>query len=306
MHSANLEVTDEMRGDEAFRIEGEWLRGNLHTHTTLSDGELSPLETAKFYAERGYDFVALTDHNKLSTPPPQAPLLVLSGVEVHFPRTELGTYFHLVLVGLKQFPYGHRVEPQELVELTNEQGGLAILAHPYWSGLTSSDLTVFRGLAGVEIFNFSCLRGIGRGHSLAHWDELLERGWRCFGFAVDDAHFHYPDACGGWVWVKVRDRSPEAVLEALRRGLFYSSSGPTIEEFRVEGRRAFVKCSPAVMIKFVCQREYGKVFFSEDGSPSLREAEAELPRAKYVRVEVVDERGNTAWTNPVFFDESSC
>jgi predicted metal-dependent phosphoesterase TrpH len=41
------------------------LKGALHIHTTCSDGELTPQEAADAYEERGYDFVAFTDHDYL-------------------------------------------------------------------------------------------------------------------------------------------------------------------------------------------------------------------------------------------------
>ena len=44
--------------------EGLWLRGNLHTHTTVSDGKLTPEECIRLYKEKGYDFLCITDHHK--------------------------------------------------------------------------------------------------------------------------------------------------------------------------------------------------------------------------------------------------
>jgi len=41
---------------------GRFWRGNLHTHSTNSDGNLSPAETVAWYRDSGYDFVAMTDH----------------------------------------------------------------------------------------------------------------------------------------------------------------------------------------------------------------------------------------------------
>ncbi len=42
--------------------EGIYKKGNLHTHTTWSDGCTYPQETAEHYRSKGYDFLALTDH----------------------------------------------------------------------------------------------------------------------------------------------------------------------------------------------------------------------------------------------------
>ena len=45
-----------------FQQPGRFYRGNLHTHSTRSDGGLSPAAVVASYRERGYDFLALTDH----------------------------------------------------------------------------------------------------------------------------------------------------------------------------------------------------------------------------------------------------
>ena len=45
-----------------FAMPGRFWRGNLHTHSTRSDGHLDPAETVGWYRDNGYDFVALTDH----------------------------------------------------------------------------------------------------------------------------------------------------------------------------------------------------------------------------------------------------
>ena len=44
---------------------GNWYKGNLHMHTTVSDGELDPVEAISVYREAGYDFIAITDHRKV-------------------------------------------------------------------------------------------------------------------------------------------------------------------------------------------------------------------------------------------------
>lgn len=66
----------------------EWLKGALHTHTTKSDGKLTPLELLRVYRDLGFDFVALTDHDFLLRPNAYAEvpevfegMLVFQGVE---------------------------------------------------------------------------------------------------------------------------------------------------------------------------------------------------------------------------------
>ena len=45
-----------------FSSPGRFWRGNLHTHSTRSDGHIGPEEVCAFYRAHGYDFLALTDH----------------------------------------------------------------------------------------------------------------------------------------------------------------------------------------------------------------------------------------------------
>ena len=44
---------------------GSFYKTNLHCHTTLSDGRLSPLEVKELYKSLGYSAVAFTDHDIL-------------------------------------------------------------------------------------------------------------------------------------------------------------------------------------------------------------------------------------------------
>jgi hypothetical protein len=41
----------------------QWFKGNLHTHSLWSDGDDFPEMIAEWYRDRGYHFLALTDHN---------------------------------------------------------------------------------------------------------------------------------------------------------------------------------------------------------------------------------------------------
>ena len=44
---------------------GVWLKGNIHSHSTVSDGMFSPRELAELYRDHGYAFLSMTDHNVL-------------------------------------------------------------------------------------------------------------------------------------------------------------------------------------------------------------------------------------------------
>src|SRR5580700_10686857 len=91
-----------------FSLPGTFRRGNLHTHSTLSDGALSPERVCSVYRDAGYDFLALTDHfmeqyrfaiadtRQYRTDA----FTTIIGAEVHTGRTELGHLWHILAVGL--------------------------------------------------------------------------------------------------------------------------------------------------------------------------------------------------------------
>ena len=72
-----------------YDASGRWFKGNLHTHSTFSDGGKTPEELAVMYAANGHDFLCLTDHWVVSNSDERvkpAPLLWLDGVELDSPR----------------------------------------------------------------------------------------------------------------------------------------------------------------------------------------------------------------------------
>src|SRR5205823_11690586 len=93
-----------------FTVPGEWFRGNLHAHTTNSDGGMPPHKLVGHYAHAGWDFLALTDHWRVSElPPPDAytqDITVIPGIEVNTANasTEAGTTYHVVGLNVHEPP----------------------------------------------------------------------------------------------------------------------------------------------------------------------------------------------------------
>ena len=52
---------------DRFVEKPNWFKGNLHTHTLWSDGDAPPETVVNWYRQNGYKFLALSDHNILST-----------------------------------------------------------------------------------------------------------------------------------------------------------------------------------------------------------------------------------------------
>ena len=70
---------------DPFTAQGRWFRGNLHTHTTESDGGMTPEEMVGWHVTHGYDFLSLTEHRLRLDPTPYArdSLLLIPGIELH-------------------------------------------------------------------------------------------------------------------------------------------------------------------------------------------------------------------------------
>jgi len=293
--------------ENPFACRGKWYRANLHAHTTVSDGDISPEGCAEFYRKAGYDVLAITDHNHVTEASGPPGLLMLRGVELGGGRSAQGTDFHVVGIGVRA--RGRVEEPrgasaQEVVDVLREDGGEAFIAHPYWSGLMAQDMLGIKGCFALEVYNTGCDLEILRGYSMVQWDDLLTLGCEVGGIAVDDGHRSGSDHGLGWTMIRAEELSEEAVMEALRRGRYYASTGPEIRDLRVGGGRIVVETSPVRSIAMVSAPGMGgRVFAGGDGD--ITSAEFRLPEARYCRIEAVDREGKRAWSNPMIVEDRS-
>jgi hypothetical protein len=303
----------------AFARPGQFFRGNLHTHSTVSDGALAPGEVCRRYAEAGYDFLCLSDHfvgvygypvtdttghrtNRFTT---------ILGAEMHTHRMRNGEIWHILAVGL---PIGFEPSAQadwtvsetgetgpELARRCVEAGAFVAIAHPEWNGLTPEDGRLIASAHAVEVYNHGCHVECDRGYGIAVYDTLLSEGWRLTACATDDAHFHGPDHFGGWVMVKAAANDPEALLAALKAGEYYASTGPELHDFRIEGDTVVIECSPAEHIIAMGADTAAKVMHGS----GLTRAELPLERFRkggWVRAAVHDAAGKRAWSNPIWLE----
>jgi hypothetical protein len=291
-----------------FDLPGRFWRGNLHTHTNLSDGARTPAETVAVYRDAGYDFVAITDHFRREYGYPITDtrdlrsdgFTTLIGAELHAPQTSAGDQWHIVAVGLPLdlAPPGENETGPELARRARAAGAFIGMAHPAASLLTEADAVSLDAAHSVEVYNALS----GREHRADSWhlaDLLLNRGHRLTTYAADDAHLQPqdPPPCKAWVRVRAEALDPDAILTALKSGHFYSSTGPELYDVRVEGDTIVVDCSPATKITLT------------GGRPGVELAEGNgltgctLPlasfRGTHYRITVEDAAGHRAWTNPI-------
>ncbi len=298
-----------------FKGEGQWYKGNLHTHSTLSDGKRSPEAVVNAYRESGWDFLSLTDHriygyhSELSSPDFQ----VLPGMEMDIWNEELSRHNHIV--SIRKETNGHnyqdlsKIEPpkwkgktsvQQCINELNQAGNLAFYCHPVWSRVELEDMLGLEGLIGVEIYNYGCHVESGTGSAEIYWDSLLRRGIRVWGFATDDAHFKLRDWCGGWICVKAPDLTEKSLIQSIVAGRFYSSSGPRILDYGLKEGEVFIQTSPVREIHFITWEPHGRSVFAGEGE-TLEEARYQLKgKETFVRVELVGYDGRKAWSNPLY------
>lgn len=303
---------------DPWKTDGAWLRCALHAHTTRSDGELAPRHLVRHYERAGYDVLAITDHWRITDAASNERLLVIPGVELN-----------CILPGARDghvLAYGLSAREDELRELASDHanlettadwieahGGVAYLAHPYWTGVTPGTLELPGNVSGIEVFNAGCELEAGRGFSVVHWDELLEAGRLCLAIAADDSHHPGFDSDLAWTWVRASERSRKAVLGALATGTFYSSTGPRLLDVQRDGDGVEVRCSPCRSVTLVSGRATGAAV--NVGRLGYRNAGRELEcdrdglvvharldvpaAARHVRIEVTDAMGRKAWANPL-------
>lgn len=290
-----------------FESEGKWYKANLHCHTTRSDGESTPEEIVEQYRRAGYDVLALTDHwvtNDVAGLSDDK-FLVISGMEAH-PLVKPDCCYHLVCLNVPvDIQLREDFAPDKCADIVNKAGGLVILGHPYWCGHDINEMLAVKNFVAIEVFNKQC-SGRGIGISSVHWDQLLCRGKNVSAVAVDDTHYKTDPPnlkVSGWTYIKAKELTVKAVMEAIGTGCYYASCGPVIEDFRVEDGIAKVRCSPVKEIHLMAQRNLGSIFFAEE-SDLMTSQQLELQKeVRYVRAEVVDEKGKRAWSNPIILSQ---
>lgn len=298
-----------------------WIKGNLHTHSTRSDGDIAPEHVAEWYHSHGYDFLCLSDHDHLTVL--EAPASVQKKWPLLIRGQEVTT--RSVNVHVNGYGLGKDVEAleghddvlktlQTNIDRIRAAGGLASVNHPNFRwAVSENDLKRASGYTFMEVFNghnqANNAGGGGRAGTVEVWDRLLSLGRRVWGIAVDDAHHFTGEFSSeranpgrGWVQVRAPKLTEAAVLEAMERGDFYASTGVKLPDLRVSKDEIVLEIDPETDARyttvFTCQN--GNEVGSVDGL-TARYKPSRLDR--YVRATVHSSRGTRAWTQPLFLTE---
>lgn len=216
-----------------------WYSGELHVHSHHSDGKNSVEEIVEAAKEEKLDFVALTDHNTVSgfnSIPDRGDLLIIRGME-------LTTYYgHALALGLTSFidwrSKGRIRSINRVINEVHAQRGLFAIAHPFSIGdpvcagctweLRDID---YRKIDLMEVWA-GCWkeREIENYRSFRLWDKLLNQGFKVTGISGRDWHDLEEKKKGRIprTFVQADSFSEDGILEGLRRGHVFVSSGPSL------------------------------------------------------------------------------
>lgn len=300
-----------------FEQPGTFWRGNLHTHSTRSDGVLPPDEVCRRYKAEGYDFIALTDHfigqyeyPITDTAPMRDPgFTTILGAELHSGAMENGELWHILAVGLPAdferpnapgfVPVPDQESGPSIAARARDSGAFVAIAHPEWSGLTTADARSLDAAHAVEIYNHGCATGCDRPHGFYTLDQLLTEGRKLTLCATDDAHFSEPDHFGGWVMVKAVENTPEALLDALKAGHHYSTMGPELRNITFDTEAVYVESSA---VSSVIVQGKGSAAHAVHGTSMTRTRVPfdRVAESDWFRITVIDAAGKRAWSNPFF------
>ncbi len=212
---------------EYIRAGAPQFKANLHSHSVLSDGKLTPEELVEIYREHGYAVLAITDHEApydhtaLSTPE----MLLVSGYEAYIrpsadaKQDPFGPEVHLNLFArqphnttyicydppfCKYMPHAEAEalaqagarEPRRytpayinaFIEAARGAGYLVSYNHPGWSMEAEADIMAYRGCFSLEMFNTGAQQISGYECNGALYDRLLRSGRRLYCHGADDNH----------------------------------------------------------------------------------------------------------------------
>lgn len=297
-----------------FDKPGQFYRGNIHSHSTRSDGLLSPGDVVQAYRERDYDFVAITDHFldaygypiTDTAPYRSRDFTTLLAAEMHVPALQNGIRWDLLAIGLEPgfAPTSESEVDVDLVKRLSEAGAYVAIPHPMWNGVVHSDgERIAPWVDGIEIHNEGHTLDSDRGSGWFLADSLATSGFRFSTFAADDAHFKNDrfDRFGGWINLRAESLDPESLLAAMKAGQFYASTGATIRNVEVTDREIIVESDPAIGIMLAgpgVVRQYVR----GDGLTRGVFTRA-LFDGGFFRVIVVQNDGQKAWSSPIWLDE---
>ena len=256
-------------------------RGDMHVHSTWSDGRESPDIVMTTYRKAGFDFTGLTDHRKFAASlaaieaykDAAVDMCMCAGEEVHLP----GNHVHIVnfagddsaqayaeadidrfnaevsaLAAAPDIPDGvNRFEYAAcmwICERIRRFGGLAIFPHPHWQSNVyhvSEDMTDALFASGA-FDAFELLGGVDpwdNNTQAAYYNEARAKGLNIAVVGSSDSHGQINRDYFNWFKTVAfaKELTPEGIKEAVRSGYSVAVEEYPGENARVHGPYRLVR-----------------------------------------------------------------
>lgn len=278
--------------------DGKWYRGNTHTHATFSDeNDTNDVpKIARWYEDAGYNFLLLSEHNdhvatkKIFCHDEAADLpdfIMLCGLELSNNR-------HHTALGIDRY-IGDETSLQDGVNKIIAAGGVPILNHPQDPVVTASAFIGTKGLNHLEIVNGGRLEDTPATEMM--WDSVLSApdGRIVYAVAADDNHYKKANVGRGWIMVKSPSLTKKDIVENIRIGNFYVSTGVTLKDYQAIKSSITIDSDNSDSITFIGKN--GSVLNSVSGKKATYKIQG---NELYVRAKITNIDGKAAWTQPVF------
>ncbi|MDB5226011.1 MAG: hypothetical protein JWN78_204 [Bacteroidota bacterium] len=281
---------------QLLHAQNRYYKTETHCHSSNSgDGFISPADLLQDYKSRGYKIVFMSDHDTMT----DVEAMNFPGIfSINSEELSCGSHFNGF--NMKATVPACGMSNQQKVDAILAQDALVCVNHPVaprWR-ITAKEILALQGkISFVEIYNPTDLYEAADDQSL--WDSLLTAGWHTWGISSGDVHQFLPleDIWIGYSMIHVDTLTKDAVLDAMLGGDFYASTGVELKDYKVSGDTINVSCTNCF-----------RIIFWGDNHTILKQANTSSlqyirqPGDQYVRAELILDRFNKAWTQPVFFD----
>ena len=302
-------------------------KANMHSHSTCSDGKLTPEELKKAYKERGYsvfafsDHITVREHNDLADesflPLTSAELDVAQQGEECF-NLRKAFHFNIISRDPEHFEQVKCLIKNFSLEYINEviadaksKNYFVTANHPNWSLFTEEDFLSLEGLDGFELYN--CITA-NFGGALSFTPELylylLRNGKRIFPIGADDNHsfclpFSHPqnDSFGGFTYILSDKLDYKSIINALDNGDMYCSMGPQFFEAYTQENELYIKTSEVKQIGVIGENGKASALNAVCGN-TVNSFTADISdMGKFFVLHIVDTNGKHAMTRAFYKGE---
>ena len=319
---------------DLLKKNGHFYKANLHSHSTVSDGKMTPLQMRDWYKAHGYSILSVTDHSKYRIYPElqEGDFLMIAGFEASAmicpDQDNKPLKFKICHMNfwakdpetsvLIEEPHVYEVGVlNRYVAAMKKNGWLCSLNHPGWSLQTTEEVNGIKGIDAFEVYNNTSHLLDNNGDGQAHYALYLNSGNRAYAIATDDNHAGFDedgqicaadDTCGGYIMISMPELSYPCFVDAFENGRFYASTGAEFRELYIDEEKdmLILECSPVrtVLVKGVHTLRAERLVARDD---SITHAEIPLEpirkKEPFFRLEIVTSDRKRAYSQPYYFEE---